>query len=266
MGSLDRAQAGAVVQRLGGAARDFCREFALGILRDGRQELNPASGTMVQISGLQFLLRGLERRFGEEELDASIQSAVELLTLRRLDNETIDNVLGRYELVRNRADSLAGMQLGEGVLSWLLLTHLGINKRDWPILLAPTRGSLPTTPDEYRALLQQVKRQAHLLERTHSGPRTLEEGWRAPAFAGTGRSTYFGDFGGTEPGADEPYDWSDHTSHSYAGWDQTTDWDAYADWEDDGYGDTDTEPEDGAGMTEEEAFQFVGDMTDTTVE
>ena len=139
----------------------------------------------MQVTGLQFLLRGLERRFGEEELDSAIQAAVELLTFRRLESETIDNVLGRYELVRNRSDRIAGMHIGEGVLSWLLLTHLNVSKRDWPVLLAPFEGALPTDALQYRRLLQQIRRQSHLLERTHAGPRTLEEGWRSPAFAGS---------------------------------------------------------------------------------
>ena len=263
-----QVQGGAVVQRLGGVARDFCREIPLGVLRDGRQEFDATSGLQVDVTGLQFLLRGLQRRFGEEELDASIQAAVELLTFRRLDGETIDNVLGRYELVRNRSDSIAGMTLGEGVLAWLLLTHLNISKRDWPVLLAPTGGALPRDAAQYRNLQQQIRRQAHLLERTHSGPRTLEEGWRTPAFSGSrSQGGYFADGGAYTDDV-----WTDAPSYA-AGW---TDDDDYgydfsggsfaAGWADDGYGDTDTEPEDGQEMTEEEWSHFVGDMSDTTVE
>ena len=55
---------GAVTQRLGGVARDMTREIPLTILRDGRMELAADGLTQTQVTGIDFLLRGLQRRFG----------------------------------------------------------------------------------------------------------------------------------------------------------------------------------------------------------
>ena len=53
-------QAPAVVQRLGGAARDLARAVPTTQLRDGR--VDPVTGVVT--SGLAMLVQGLERRFG----------------------------------------------------------------------------------------------------------------------------------------------------------------------------------------------------------
>ena len=54
-------QAPAVVQRLGGAARELIRAVPTQELRDGR--LDPVTGAID--SGLTILVRGLTRRFGQ---------------------------------------------------------------------------------------------------------------------------------------------------------------------------------------------------------
>ena len=253
--------AGVVVQRIGGVARDMLREMPLELLRNGRDEVGADGVTVVHVTGLEVVIRGLSRRFGQDELDAHVQSAVELLTFRRLSGETIDNVLSRYELVRNKALATQSMQLGVGVMSWLLLTHLEIPKAAWTTLLLRTDGRLPANDGEFRALLDQIKRQAHLMERTHAGPKSLEEGWRQPAHVPQRGHAYF-DFHDEADGHD--HFWGEPSDDGWPGGSAAgaCDEEAYFDErEDDGYPDSTTSSEYGEGLDEHELAAFAGDVT-----
>ena len=59
-------QAGACVQRLGGVARVLAREIPPNVLRNGRQEVG-AGGNAFARSGLEIVLRGLQKRFGAQD-------------------------------------------------------------------------------------------------------------------------------------------------------------------------------------------------------
>jgi len=187
-------------------------------------------------------------------LVGSRTSQIELLTFRRLPTESIDDTICRYEIVRGTAEQLGDFNIGVGAMSWLMLTHIGVPKTFWHTLLFPFGGRLPTTEDELQNLIRQIRQQCHLLEHTHAGPRTLEEGWRQPG--GTG--TYFSD----------P---ADTYTHAFAG-ESFYMGDAATDDADDGEGyyfgaeaDTDTEDEPGE-LDETEAYEFIGDLAGATLE
>eukprot|EP00972_Heterocapsa_arctica_P040947 6035249-Heterocapsa_arctica.AAC.1 len=67
----------------------------------------------------------------------------------------------------------------------MILQQLQVQRAVWPILLFASGGRLPTTDEGFNVLVTQIKTQCHMLEMTHSGPRTLEEGWKRPAETGS---------------------------------------------------------------------------------
>ena len=91
-------QAPAVVQRLGGAARELIRAVPTQELREGR--LDPTTGAID--SGLTILVRGLTRRFGQFAIETSTRCIIDLLGFRRRQVESIDEALARFETLRGQ--------------------------------------------------------------------------------------------------------------------------------------------------------------------
>ena len=78
-------QAPAVVQRLGGAARDLARGVPTTQLRDGRTD----AITGVITTGQTMLVQGLEQRFGQFSIETSTRVIIDLLGFRRRQAEFI---------------------------------------------------------------------------------------------------------------------------------------------------------------------------------
>ena len=115
----------AVVQRLGGAARELVRAVPATELRDGRLDVT----TGVVDSGLQIVVCGLERRFGAFAVETSTRVIIDLPGFARKQAESIDEALARFETLRGHVQAqAAGFDLPCPVLCWLLLekcTSLG---------------------------------------------------------------------------------------------------------------------------------------------
>ena len=90
-------QCAAIIMRLGGGARELARmispqEIVTGGWRDG-QLLDPVT----------YLLGALQLRFADLEEETRLQSMTEMLAFARRSGETINAMLARYEVVRQRA-------------------------------------------------------------------------------------------------------------------------------------------------------------------
>ena len=281
------AQGGAVVQRLGGVARSYARDVDPEILRNGRfqldnmgQQIFDLQGNPVVVSGLELLLNGLARKFGAREFETSVSSVIELLTFRRTPREPIDDCLGRFELIRKRANEHGDFQMGVGGLSWMLLHQLGIHKMHWPLLLTAHQGRFPRDEPGFEALLTQIRDQCHLLERSHAGARTLEEGWRFPAHTGsywTEPSAATGADGlGDGPGMDAfaacsggevPFASGCGSQHGQWGTNWApggTEWAPEASYDASYYGEPDSESEDEFEGTDAENLEYYGDLSNVT--
>ena len=170
-------QGPAIVQRLGGGARALAREIPAQVLADGQ----PVNGVMH--TGVELVLNALNRRYGQAGVETAISATVELQSYRRLPNESIDDALGRFELLKMRAED-NGFAMAVPGLAWQLLNALNVPKASWPMVLMPFNGELPQDNGELIRLMAQLRRQAHIAEHTLSGPRDLSEGWREPGATG----------------------------------------------------------------------------------
>eukprot|EP00971_Amphidinium_carterae_P128406 2543630-Amphidinium_carterae.1 len=149
----------AVVLRLGGMARHLAREVDTSIL---------VNGDFVEgkhLSGLEILLKGLEKRFAPLQVEEGTKSIAALFTFRRQGHETIDQALARWDVLRQRAKEQGQCELSSAGYAWQLLQGLQVPPVMWSQLLARFDGVLPTTESSLRELTTLVRRQGHLSER-----------------------------------------------------------------------------------------------------
>ncbi|CAK0800860.1 unnamed protein product [Prorocentrum cordatum] len=171
----------AIVQRLGGTARDLCREVPVEAIAHGRFD---QLGNLVE-DGVQMLITGLRRRFGPLDVQSSISTIVELLTFRRQERESVDDAITRFEALRARVAQLDDpFVLPTPVLALLFLEALHVPKAVYPLVLQANSGQLPLTLDQLNSVIGMVRQQGHFAEHTHAGPQNLAEGYRGKGYHG----------------------------------------------------------------------------------
>ena len=136
-----------VALRLQGSAKIVVREMDAGMLINGVVIPNPdpMNPQPIQITGLQYLLRQLRRRYAPLEQEVQIQAISDLFHFRKYSQETTDELIARFELCIHRAANRGQVIIGEAVCAWMLLSALGVPRDEWALLLAPTLGALPNT-------------------------------------------------------------------------------------------------------------------------
>ena len=110
-----------------------------------------------------LLVNVLARRYAPLEAENTTKSISEFLSFKRLPGETIDSVLVRFDILRNRAQARAGFAVNWTGLSWLLLQSLGLNAEMWDRLLAPTGGLMPQNEMQVGELMERVRSLFHLV-------------------------------------------------------------------------------------------------------
>eukprot|EP00959_Pyramimonas_sp_CCMP1952_P087537 1831548-Pyramimonas_sp.AAC.1 len=158
-------QGPAAVLQLGGMARVLGREMNVDELSNGRQEWDYTQQQMLHVTGITILLRNLLRRFGELDEEQSIRLLSQLLGFSRMQGESIDQALSRFDITVYRATNLLqNFALGPQGLAWILLRALKVAPVMWSQLLIPLNGQLPTTEDQMNILKRHIRQQAHILE------------------------------------------------------------------------------------------------------
>ena len=195
---IEERRGPAAVLRLSGAARSIMRSMPVNMLSFGRPGQD-AQGNQIVISGIECLIRALEQRYGALDQETQIFSVSELMTFSRGPNETTDEMVARFDTILFRADQIAGIAFPPVIRSWIVLTHLRINKHSWPTVLAQTQGMLPVTEQQYIDMIAYVRRNSHLHESSRDVSRTLNQ-------------PYFGNItDGDDNASNHPY--SSHASY-----------------------------------------------------
>lgn len=178
---IDEARQGpTVAMRLQGGAKVVMREMDPNQLVNGVLILDPAGGfdqngqpNRIHITGVQFLLRHLKRRYAPLDQEVQIQAIADLFHFRRLGGETTDDVICRFELAIHRAANQGQVVIGEPIQAWMLLSALAIPRDKWSLLLAPTLGALPTTVAQHTDFVAYIRRQGHLYD--HDRNKTIQQ-------------------------------------------------------------------------------------------
>ena len=154
-------QGPAVALRVGGSARDLMRECDPQVLINGEMEAQP-NGAQLQISGVEYVVRALRRRFAPLEQEVQISALDDTFRFRRRHHESVDELLARFELQRYKSEQNGRLAMSETGWAWLLLSALNIPASKWDVVLLPTRGNLPVNANEFREMTAYLRRVGHL--------------------------------------------------------------------------------------------------------
>ena len=136
-------QGAAVILRLGGTARAMCAEIEPQIVTNGTYD--DVDGVLVPITGLEFIVRGLSRKYVPLAAANSVKAISDMMTFGHRGGENVDDVLSRFDILKQRVRNAAGLDPGPSGFAWMLLIGMRIPTDEWLTLLIPFQGVLPGT-------------------------------------------------------------------------------------------------------------------------
>ena len=163
-------QTAAIITRLGGAAREMARmitpqEILQGGMRNG-----------VMVDPVTYLLASLQDRFAALDEEARLACMTEMLAFSRRSGESINALLARYEIVRQRAATEGQFVMSVEGCALQLLRACNIRPEQLMLILQPYGGSMPTTDAEFNLLVTQLRRHGHVTEGVHGNIATVLRG------------------------------------------------------------------------------------------
>ena len=154
----NRRKAAALRLRLLGPARRWARSLPPKALINGGavggRQLNP----------MAFLMHSIAVNWGELGEETAMAAVAELDGFGRIQGETIDNLLIRFELIRERAAADGQTEIGIRHAAMKLLAAVGPNDEQLERLLDPTDGLYPNTEQEYTRMRTRLRRMGHNIE------------------------------------------------------------------------------------------------------
>lgn len=152
-------QCALVISQLGGAAREVARTLTPAEVWQGGvvngQQLDPVS----------YLIHGLSVRFGPLDDEVRLRAAQDLLNFGRRQGEGTDNLLSRFEIVRQRARAEGGgATVSTETASLILLRAVGVNHGQFQQLTQPFGFRLPSNEAEYLQMSSAIRRLGHIVE------------------------------------------------------------------------------------------------------
>ena len=153
-------QCALIISQLGGAARDVARtltpnEVYAGGFVNGQQ-----------VDPITYLLHGLSQRFAPLDDELRLRATQDLLGFSRRGNETVDALISRFEIVRQRARIEGGGAVSIETASLMLLKAVGVSPEQFQSLTQPFGLRLPNTEDEFLQLTHHLRRMGHIVERS----------------------------------------------------------------------------------------------------
>ena len=165
-------QCAAIISQLGGAARDLARTLTPAEVYQG----GIING--VQLDPVSFLLHGLQARFAPLDEETRLRAAQDLLSFNRRQGETVDTLISRFEITRQRARAEGGGAVSLETASLLLLRACGVSAEQFQALTQPFGYRLPENEAEFSQLGHQLRRMGHIVERF---PNNIAAGLRQSA-------------------------------------------------------------------------------------
>jgi hypothetical protein len=151
-------QAAMILGQLKGAAQTLTREIPINIIMNG----GVLNGN--HVDGPTYILNLLSERYAQLGEESRLRTTTNLMQFRKRHNERIDDLLTRFDVLRQRAETQGGIDMNYEALTWLLLSACNPNEHQLLMLLQDFRGRYPTTEQEYRTLTQSLRRMGHILE------------------------------------------------------------------------------------------------------
>ncbi|CAE7353799.1 RE1 [Symbiodinium sp. CCMP2592] len=166
-------KAAMLAMSLRGTAYEYVRTLPPMVLIQGGQINGHA------VDPLTFLMHSLAERFGTLGEEMRLTSITDLFHFKRnvAANERIDEVITRFDMLRQRAFDMGQLTISVTGLTWLLLRACEVSDTQLLQLLGPLQGRFPQDEAEFSALKVQLRRMGHILE--HS-PGNIAASLRGP--------------------------------------------------------------------------------------
>ena len=166
-------KAAMLAMSLRGTAYEYVRTLPPMVLIQGGQINGHA------VDPLTFLMHSLAERFGSLGEEMRLTSITDLFHFKRnaAANERIDEVITRFDMLRQRAFDMGQLTISVTGLTWLLLRACEVSDTQLLQLLGPFQGRFPQDEAEFSALKVQLRRMGHILE--HS-PGNIAASLRGP--------------------------------------------------------------------------------------
>ena len=153
-----RRQAAMILAQLQGGAKDLTREIPVDIIMDGGM----INGRLVEPP--TYILNLLAERYSQLGEESRLTAMTEIMQFNRRGNERVDDLLTRFDVVRQRAVGQGMLNLPCEGISWILLRACQPDDQQLLMLLQDFRGRYPANEAEYRLLVSALRRMGHILE------------------------------------------------------------------------------------------------------
>ena len=165
-------QAAMLLMQLRGGARELTRDMPddivlRGIMINGQR-----------VDGMTYIMNILAERYAQLGEETRLKAIRELMEFDKRNNEKIDDLITRFEILRWRAAENGGFVMSVEGLSYMLMKSCRVNDQQFIQLLQPTQGRFPRNDAELRAMYGALRRMGHILERTTDN---IAQGLRAAA-------------------------------------------------------------------------------------
>ena len=151
-------QAAMILMQLRGAAQSLTREIPMDII------LNGGIINGVQVDPPTYILNVLSERYAQLGEETRLKAMTDLMMFHKRGHERIDDLLTRFDVLRQRAVGQGGVAMSVEGLSWLLLRACQPNDQQLLMLLQDFRGRYPANEAELRQLYTSLRRMGHILE------------------------------------------------------------------------------------------------------
>ena len=112
-----------------GTARVIAQEIDPVVLTNGDMIDNGDGSGPQAYTGLAVLVHRINQRFGDQELEPQLRSVIEVMSFARMQGETLDNALTRFDVLLYRSSGQAGFDLSGPGKAFMMLFRCA-----WPNL------------------------------------------------------------------------------------------------------------------------------------
>ena len=140
-------QAALLLTQLRGGARDLTRDLPINIIMNGA----PLNG--IQVDPVTYIMNVLAERYAQLGEELRLKAIKEFMDFDRKNHESIDDLLTRFEIVRNRATEVGNFDMSYEGISYMLLRSCRVSDQQFLMLTQPTNGRLPNDEAGYRTCL-----------------------------------------------------------------------------------------------------------------
>jgi len=151
-------QAAMIVSVLTGTAQELTQDMPLEAIQQG----GVINGR--QVDPVTYLMHLLAERYSQLGEESRLSAMTELMNFHRRGNEKIDDLLIRFDVIRQRAREQGALTMGIEGLTWILLRACHVNDQQLLQLLQPFDTRFPTNDVQFRQLYAALRRMGHILE------------------------------------------------------------------------------------------------------